>query len=247
MTSWFSRQFQAARDALRWRGPFIFILLLFREAFRPLFYWYAWRVFEVDLSQQIVPPYTREQLESRLYTPRDAAAACADLAPLGRLAPSEIDRRFARGDCVVAVFLAERPVGCIWLALANGPDLVFDTFWIIRPGEAMKYGSFVLPDFRGRAIHSYVSYAANCHLRSMGITRAFSVISLLNTPSMSLAKHHKRAAIMTIFLARVRGLNWTFRKSFGAPLESRFFWKTASPHRKPVPAPDSPHRSPVDD
>ena len=247
MTSWLSRQFQAARDALRWRGPFILILLLLREAFRPLFYWYAWRVFDIDISQRIVPSYTNEQLEARFYTAREAAAAHSELATLGRLAPSEIDRRFARGDFLVAAFLAGQPVGCLWATRANGADLTFDTFWIIRPGEAMKYGSFVAPEFRGRAIHSFMNYAANCHLRDLGVTRVLSVVSLLNSPSLSLAKHDKRIVRVTVFLARFRGVNWTLRKSFGAPLESRFFWKTFSPHQKPVPAPDSPHRSPAGD
>jgi len=55
---------------------------------------------------------------------------------------------------------------------------------------------------------------------------------------MSLAKHFNRRPAMTVFLARVRGLNWTFRKSFGAPLESRFFWTAPRASRK-VAQPDS--------
>ena len=232
------KRLRAACGAFRWRRPSLLILLAFRQLLSPVFRWYVWRLFDVDISRPSAQPYTSEKLDSKVYGPAAAAAAWEQLAAMGHLTSADVNCRFARGHLVLIAFREGRPVGCTWLALANGAQLEFDTYWIIRPGEAMKYGVFVLPEYRGRAIHSFVSYSANCHLRSVGVARALSVISIFNTPSMSLAKHFKRRPAMTIFLARLRGLNWTFRKSFGAPLQSRFFW-TAPRARQEVPQPDS--------
>ncbi len=238
MSSALFRKLRSARLAFRWRRPSLLILLAFRQLLSPVFRWYIWRLFEVDISRPTAQPYTSEKLDSKVYDSADAAAAWEQLAAMGHLSSADVNCRFARGHLVVIAFREGRPVGCTWLALADGAQLEFDTYWIIRPGEAMKYGVFVLPEYRGRAIHSFVSYSANCHLRSIGVTRSLSVISIFNTPSMSLAKHFHRRSDMTIFLARIRGLNWTFRKSFGAPLESRFFW-TAPRARQELPQPDS--------
>jgi GNAT superfamily N-acetyltransferase len=225
-----SDRWQIIGESLRWRNAFAVFLLIIREALRPIFYWYAWHVFETDLLKPVARPYAKDHLATKIYSAHDKPVASRqEIAATSQLAPAEIDKRLARGDRVVVAFLNGRPAGCMWMTFASRADLVFDTIWMIRQGEAMKYGSFVLPEFRGRGIHSLLNYMTNSHLRSVGVTRVLSCVSILNPQSMSLPKHDKRSPAMTIFVGRLRGLNWTVRKAWHAPLESRFSWVHPTP------------------
>jgi hypothetical protein len=112
----------------------------------------------------------------------------------------------------------------MWVAISGSLELCFDTCWIVRPHEAVRYGSFVLSAFRGRGIHSCLNSAVLFYLHKRGFIRALGSVSMLNPQSMSLPKHYNRAIAMTVFVARIRGVGWTIRKSFRAPLETRFTW-----------------------
>ncbi|HEY0703101.1 MAG TPA: hypothetical protein VGD60_10065 [Candidatus Acidoferrales bacterium] len=222
MSTSIAQRTAALREFLSWRGAFIFALLALREIFRPLFYWYLWHIFETDISNQVPQPYGKDAIEVKVFAADRSAEIAPQIAAMGELAPAEVDRRFARGDSVAIGFAAGQPAGYMWISVSNSLDLAFDTFWIVRPGEAVRYGSFVLPAFRGRGVHSILNSAVNSWLRQHHITRSLAGVSLLNPQSLSLPRHYQRAIVMTIFVLRVRGLNWTIRKSFGAPLRSRF-------------------------
>jgi hypothetical protein len=225
MNSGSPRHTESVREALSWRGPFIVALLAVREFLRPVVYWHVWHIFENDVSRHIPKPYAIEEADVKLYSAEDGLPELAgQISALGELEREEAARRLAQGWLIAMAFVKEQPVGYMWIVLCGGMELAFDTYWIIGPGEALRYGSFVIPVFRGRAIHSSLNHAVACYLRDHKIYRALASISALNPQSMSLAKHNKRTIAMTVFIARIRGVNWTTRKSFGAPLHSRFTW-----------------------
>ncbi|PKN65540.1 MAG: hypothetical protein CVU54_18770 [Deltaproteobacteria bacterium HGW-Deltaproteobacteria-12] len=219
------RRLNTLFTSIRWRKPFILILLAVREILRPIFYWYAWHIFETDISQDLLKPYSKEDVEVKVYTPQDYTLIIQkQISAMGELEPAEIGRRFARKDLIAIAVVREQPVGYMWMAISQGLELAYDTYWTVRSHEAVKYGSFVIPALRGRAINSCLNSAVNSYLRNIGIIRSLSSISILNPQSMSLPKHYKRPIAMTVFVAHIRGLNWNIRKSFRAPLESRFTW-----------------------
>lgn len=225
MNSSSARRMDSVREALWWRGPFIATLLTVRELMRPLLYWYVWHIFETDISHQIPEPYAQEEAEVRIYTAGDGLATlCQQISAMGELETTEVSRRFARGWLIAIAFVKAQPVGYMWLVLSGGMELAFDTYWIIRSGEALRHGSFVLPALRGKGIHGILNRAVLSYLRGRNIHTALASVSLLNAQSMSLPRHNKRAIAMTVFIARIHGVNWTIRKSFGAPLQSRFSW-----------------------
>jgi hypothetical protein len=235
MKAWLSHRAKIIQDSLAWRSPLVVAVLAVREFFSPLFYWYAWHIFETDISREISLPYSKEHPEIRFFTSeQNSPPLQAQISSLGELQPAEIQQRFSRGDLIAIAYVEEQPAGYMWMSLSNGLELAFNTNWIIHPGEAVRYGSFVAPKFRGRRIHSTLNSAVNFYLRERGVTRTLGSISVLNLQSLSLPRHYQRARAMTLFVARIRGLNWTFRKSFRAPLNSRFSWphSTRGSHQK---------------
>jgi hypothetical protein len=218
-----SRQLSELRSVLRWRGPLRFLLLISREVLSPLIYWYVYHVFETDVRLPLPPSYAKGDFEIRIYSgEEDLETRQAELVSMGELQPSEIASRFRRGDAVAVAFAGPAPVGYMWLAFSSGEELVYGLHWVLNSHEALRYGSFVIPDWRGRAIHSFLNHAVNNHARQRGIIRTVASISVLNSQSLSLPKHFQKAPAMTIMVLRVRGLNWTYCKAMGAPLKSRF-------------------------
>jgi hypothetical protein len=221
-------QWRRISEILRWRGPFILFLLAVRKLLRPVVYWHVFYVFERDVARQPLPePYSkgkRENMEVRVHTrERDVDQAKTAVAAMGELGPEEIDTRLNRGDAVAVARVAGEPVGYGWLSLSTGVvELAFGITWIVRAHEAVRYGNFVLPNWRGRGIQSFVNVAVNAYARDLGIARTLASISTLNTQSMSLAKHYRTATTMKLVLVHIRGLNWTIHRASGAPFESRF-------------------------
>jgi GNAT superfamily N-acetyltransferase len=213
------------REALRWRGPFVFCLLVVREILRPVLYWHAYYIFETDLTRQPVPePLADEHIDVRVFDGAVAPQkAKAQIMSMGQLDPAEIDCRFDRGDMVVVAYAGGEPTGYEWLCSTSGVlELAFGVCWMIGPGEAVRYDKFVLPKWRGRRISTWLHSATVVCGRDHGIMRTFSSISIVNKQSLSIAKHYRRTAAMKLTLVHVRGLMWTFRKAVGASFESRF-------------------------
>jgi GNAT superfamily N-acetyltransferase len=221
------------REHFRWRGAWIVFLLFLRELLRPLLYWYVWHIYETDLSREVPQPYSRAVFDIAIYTSRDDLSSIKPcLLSKGELSAPELDTRFHRGDAVALASSSGQLVGYMWMGFSSSIELEFDTYWIIRVGEALRYGSFVIPSFRGRGIHSLLNSALNNYALQHGVTRTLGSASVLNPQSLSLARHYNRAISMTVVLARFRLLPFTLRKSFRAPLSSRFSWST--PPSRPV-------------
>jgi GNAT superfamily N-acetyltransferase len=209
-------------ELMRWRSPGLLLLLLIREILRPFIYWYVFDIFERD-PRRPMPPYSKQRLDLRIYDgTSDLQKAVDDLTGLDGLRPAEIKMRFERGDVVAVAYAATEAVGCMWLTFLSGMELAFGTKWRIGPAEALRYGAFVRPEWRGRAVHSLVNDASIQYARKRGIVCALAGISALNSQSRNLPKHLRVSHVMRVFLFHVRVLNWTYRKATGAPLESRF-------------------------
>ena len=152
---------------------------------------------------------------------------------MSELSALEIETRFHRGDVVAFASTSRELVGYImWMAFSSGIELKFDTYWIIRTGEALRYGAFVAPSLRGRDIYSALNSALNTYALERGVTSTLGSVSILNPQSLSLPKHYNRRISMTVLLACTRLLSFTLRKSFRATLHSRFSW----PGHPPPPA-----------
>src|ERR1700722_6346168 len=212
-------------EILRWRGPLLFCILAVREFLRPVVYWHVFYIFETDVAHLPLPEaYSEITLDVRTYTrDLDTEKAKAEMAAMNELKADEIASRLKRGDAVAIVYAAGEPAGYGWLSSSSGVvELAFGFNWIIRPDEAVKYGNFVLPKWRGRGIQSSVNAAVNGYARDLGLARALSSISTLNTQSMSLAKHYSKARTMKVFLVHIPLLNWTIHRASGSPFDSRF-------------------------
>src|ERR1700690_2722389 len=149
------------REILRWRGLFIFALLAVRELLRPVVYWHVFYIFERDLARQSLPePYSKqknENIEVSVYR-RDKKIDQAKtvVAAMGELVAEEIDIRLNRGDAVAIACAAGEPVGYGWLSFSSGVvELAFGITWMVRSDEAVRYGNFVPPRWRGRGIQSF--------------------------------------------------------------------------------------------
>jgi GNAT superfamily N-acetyltransferase len=223
MTTRLPRRWRGAWDFLRWRGPFRFLLLAVREVFSPVFYWHVWHIFETDLDAPLSTasggPYT-----IRIYSGRAEIDPVKQIiVSLDGILPTEVDLRADRGDAVGVAFVCDdEAVGYSWMTLATGLELAFGTSWRIQSNEALLYGSYVVPDWRGRGIHRCLDVAMNMYARQRGLIRTLGSISVLNIGALSLAAHSHKEKVMTVILVRVRGLRWIYRKSIGAPFESRF-------------------------
>lgn len=218
------------RESLRWRGPWIVCLLSLRELLKPLFYWYVWHIYETDLVREFPQPYSSSILDVVIYNSQAGLSSIKPrLVAMGELSALEIETRFHRGDAIAFASSSGEPVGYMWMAFSSGIDLAFDTYWIIRAGEALRYGAFVIPTFRGRGIYSVLNSALNKYALECGVTSTIGSISVLNRQSLSLPKHYKRRISMTVFVARTRLIPFTFRKSFRAPLHFRFSWPRHPP------------------
>ena len=212
-------------EILRWRGFWIFLVLGVRTILRPIVYWHVYRIFVTDIAKQVPEPYPKEKIETKMYT-RDCGCVervVTEVAALGEITREEAETRLKRGDAVAVAYAGGEPAGYGWLSFASGVvELAFGVTWIVRPGEAVRHGNFVHPKWRGRGIQSSINTAVNEHALGRGVSVTLASISTMNTQSMSLAKHYKRATAMKVTLIYVRPLKWRICRASGAPFESRF-------------------------
>jgi hypothetical protein len=217
---------------MRWRGLFFSSLLAIRAVLRPLMYWHAWHIFQTDLEQPLVEPYAKRQVEVKVLAGKqNLADATAAISSMG-IPPEEIALRFNRGDATAVAYVGREPAGYMWLTFAPGMELAFGVSWILLPHEALRYGAFVSPSWRGLGILSAMNRALNEHARGQGSTRTLGGISALNPQSLNLAKHARSPKIMSIILIHVRGVDWTFTKTSGAPFDSRFCRSSKDAYRR---------------
>ena len=222
MTERGSKRWETVSEALRWRGLVFSSLLVVRRLCRPVMYWHAWHIFQTDL-QHMPAPYAKEKVEVRIFTAKEnLEGAVAHISSLGQIPETEVKCRFDRGDAAAVAYVHDKPAGFMWLTFTDGANLALGVTWILREGEALKYGSFVLPEWRGLGIHSAVNRALNEYARDRGLTRTLASISAVNPQSLNLAKHARNPKIMTLIVVHIRGVNWTYTKAIDAPFSSRF-------------------------
>jgi GNAT superfamily N-acetyltransferase len=210
-------------EALKWRSPTRVLLLSLREILRPLLYWYVCDIVENDLTRPSPSPYAERTFNVRFYNAGDGLEVIAAIiVPMGEIQKQEIAARFRRGDVIAVAYAGEEAVGYGWMTFSSGMELVMKAVWVVRPNEAVFYGSFVLPLWRGQGIHSWLDLEMNNYARQRGILRTLGSISRLNSGSMKLAKRQGKPVIMTVFVFHIRGLKWTYRKAFGSPFSSYF-------------------------
>ena len=220
------------RELFRWRGAPIVFLLSLRELLRPLLYWHVCHIYETEISRAVPQPYCRTAFDVAILTSRDDLSSTKpNILTMGELSSAELENRFQRGDAVALASASGQPVGYMWMGFSSGMELEFDTFWIIRAGEAVRYGAFVIPSFRGCGVYSLLNSTLNSYALARGVTRTLGSVSVLNPQSLSLPRHYNRAIAMTVFLARFRMFSFTLRKSFRAPLSARFSWSNPSRQR----------------
>ena len=223
---------QSIGEALRYRGLFFSSLLALREILRPLMYWHAWHIFQTDLQQPLPEPYAKEQVEVRIYVGKENLEdIAAQISSLGNIPLADVKFQFGRGDAAAVAYVRRQAAGFMWMAFANGAELVRGVNWILHENETLRYDSFVVPQWRGHGIHSAMNRALTEYARDRGLTRAVSAISAVNTQSLNLAKHNRNPKVMTVILIHFRGVNWTYVKTIGAPFDSRFFLSSKALHR----------------
>ncbi len=217
-----STGWQTIREGVRWRGLFFSSLLAVRGMLRPFMYWHAWHIFQTDLRRPLEEPYAKEQVEVKVFAGKqNLAEASTAISPMG-IPPDEISLRLGRGDAAAVAYVQREPAGYMWITFTGGMELAFGVSWLLGPREALRYGAFVSRRWRGLGILSSMNHALNEYALRCGSTHTLGGISALNPQSLSLAKHARNPKIMSIILIHIRGVNWTFTKTTGAPLDSRF-------------------------
>lgn len=181
-----SRPWQTVREGLRWRGLLFSFLLATREILRPLLYWHSWHIFSTDLARPLREPYAKEQVAVKVYAGENVPpTVTAQLCSMGEISSAEVRSRLGRGNAVAVAFVA----GYMWMTFADGLEPAFGVRWILRPDEALRYGSFVIPRWRGLGIHSSVNHALNDYARQRGLKRTLASIGAFNRQSLNLTKH----------------------------------------------------------
>jgi GNAT superfamily N-acetyltransferase len=226
MASQPSRSWKAVRESFHWRGVVSSVLLAAREFVRPVMYWHAWHIFSTDVRVSTRDPYAKKQVSMKIYCGAgDLETVSALLSGLGEISAQDIRTRLLNGDAVAVAFAAEQGsavVGYMWLAFASGRELAFGIVWILHPDEALRYGSYVVPEWRGVGVHSSLNHAANEYALQRGMTHTLASIGILNRQSLNLAKHYSNPPIMTLVAVNIRAVRWTWAKAIGAPMASRF-------------------------
>jgi GNAT superfamily N-acetyltransferase len=222
-SAWFRAEWKRVPEALKWRDPLRILLLAARELLRPFIFCYACEVVENDLLKPLRAPCGSRTFRVQVYdNPSQLQEVTSIVLPMGELSRDEIGRRYGQGDLVAIAYAGDEAVGYTWSALSSGMELVSGITWVVHANEAVYYGSYVRPRWRGHGIHSWLDYEMNCYARAHGMMRTLGSISLLNSGSLSLAKRQGKPKVMTIFLLQIRGLNWTYRRVRGEPLSAHF-------------------------
>ncbi len=214
---------QVFRETLRWRGPVRCAVLAVRELLRPIFDWYVFHVGETVLTKETATAQKPSGFVVKIFTRADGIEWVeSPMAELQNAKPVDISLRLKRGGAVAVAFAGDKAVGCTWMTLRSGLPMPFQLTWVVKPKEAVLYGSFVLPNWRGNRLHQHLDAAINAYLYGRGFLRTLGSVSAMNSQSLRLTQRTNKRITMTLILVRVRGLNWNFRFALGEPLESQF-------------------------
>jgi hypothetical protein len=218
----FGKRIQSLREMLLWRGPFRCAALALREVMRPIVDWYVLRIIEGSVAEACMKPPTGPQYPVKFFTLADGMdAIAAEVEPIRKLRPID-ESRLKQGDTLAIAYAGDAPVGCVWMAFQSGLGIAAETAWLIGPGEAVAYDSFVVPAWRGKRVHGCLDQVIHRYFQQRGIVRLLGSMSVLNPQTLSLAKRTDKRTTMTLILVTIRGVNWNFRFALGQPLAARF-------------------------
>jgi GNAT superfamily N-acetyltransferase len=214
-------QLRTAAKELRWRGPLNFALLVLRELLSPLLYWHIFHVYETDVVAPQLSQSAKFNVE--VYAGRaNSDKLTRELAPLGDISGDEINFRLSSGDVVAVAYAGKDPAGYAWVSFATGLEIAFQTAWALDDHQAAFYGSFTHPPWRGLGVQRQLDAALMRYLAQSDFATVFSTVSTFNRAMLRATNCSQRRKCMTLVLIHFRGLNWTYRDAFGAPLQSRF-------------------------
>ena len=92
----------------------------------------------------------------------------AEVAAMGEISREEAEKRLQRGDALAMAYASAEPAGYGWISFSSGVvELDFGVTWIVHPCEAVRYGNFVHPKWRGRGIQSAINTAVNEYARGV--------------------------------------------------------------------------------
>jgi hypothetical protein len=207
----------------RWRGPVRCAGLMVRYLMRSLVDWYVFYILETPIDPaKIRLPDANAPVTVKIHSLESGVEnALADLTPILQLQPVNAGPRLRAGDSVAIAYHDGRAVGCSWFTARNLP-MMWGLSWAVQPQEAVCFGSFVMPEWRGKRVHAILEGAINAQLHSQGIVQTCGSMSVLNPQTLSLAKQTNKRKRMTLLLVHLKGLDWHFHYSFGEPLEPRF-------------------------
>ncbi len=225
--------FTQLAEMWRWRGPVRCAGLAARFLMRPFVDWYIFHIHETSIDPATLKePAVDAPIVVRLHSLESGVArAEADLQPILAFQPVDVAFRMSAGDSVAIAYHGETVVGCSWFTTRDLP-LMWGLDFAVRSDEAVCFGSFVLPEWRGKRIHVLLEQAINAHLYRQGIVRTCGSMSALNPQTLSLAKRTHKRKRMTLFLVHLKGLNWHFHYAQGDKLEQRFHKHVATPGRE---------------
>lgn len=184
-------------------------------------YWHVLHVFERDVDPP--QPDSSAEFNIAVYAGRDNLEKMTrELVPMGEISADAINFRLSAGDAVAVAYAGSDPTGYTWVSFATGLEVAFQTIWILGAKQATFYGSFTHPRWRGRKVQRLLDAALMRYLAQHGIVTVFATVSAFNRAMLRATRSSQRRKIMTLVLARVRGLHWVYRGTFGAPLDSRF-------------------------
>ncbi len=119
--------------------------------------------------------------------------------------PEEVSLARACGHYLVSVRLEGKIVGYIKIARERGYVLDYGAELSLPPGDAFVYDTFVLPEYRGKRIASFLIGEAMAFLREEGFRRLWCHIPVWNAASISAFSRSGFRKIAHIRFAKILG------------------------------------------
>jgi GNAT superfamily N-acetyltransferase len=98
----------------------------------------------------------------------------------------QLQLRLDKGHLCVVLKHRGRIAGYAWADLVEVNDSVCD--YPLGPGDAYLYDAFVVPEFRGRDLATYMRVESYKYLRRLGRHTYYSITECFNTPSLKFKK-----------------------------------------------------------
>lgn len=188
---------------------------------RPFLDWYVFHIHETAIDPARLDGEDGPIEVKVLNLASGIEQVLKDLNPILLNQPVDVTSRLNAGDSVAVAYHEGKAVGCSWFTRRDLP-FVGGLHFAVRPDEAVCFGSFVLPEWRGKRIHPLLERHINSYLYARGIVRTCGSMSALNPQTLSLAKRTGKRKVMSVYFFHLKGPDWHFHFSTGDKVESRF-------------------------